>query len=160
MSIKCNWCKESFEAENVRDKYCPGCEEKIFDLQGIIGDYFSNFIDHLEQIVASTTISDRQFENVKRLIQREVGKRWADAQVHTELLQIGKITVDEFWVRWRNVRQFLIGRLLTIIESLGLSVGEKPTKDIVYNYADNLMNNLSGVIMTHTGHLDKDKDKV
>ncbi len=155
MSTKCKKCHEEFKPNGGDTTvkyyaYCSTCLEELMSVKSRIGERVKNLIDDLHEIVSSSSASDRQINNVKPVIGREVGKRWVDIQELAEKLITEEIKQDDFWTEWRHQENVLKGRVLTIIESLGLSSGEKAIKDISYLYMDNFMNHVSGDILDYT----------
>lgn len=142
---------------NDGKKLCDACFSVKCDMQGNLGNRFNKIITELEELLSATNASDRQIKNVKPIIGIEVGKRWVETQIIAEKLLMNEIKQERFFTQFRQQVRVLEGRVYTLIETLGLSSGEKSAKSMAYTCIDGNMNKISGAALVAAGHLDKDE---
>jgi len=100
------------------------------------------FIQATNRVINSTNISDRQAKSASSLVESEIYEIVGEVLGKLRDYLKQEIEKQEYFNAIVNIFKFYSGRILTIIESLGLEK-EKPVKDVIlskiWKYCDEMI---------------------
>ena len=137
--------------DEIKEAGSPEVTERDTKLFDMINKYFSGLIDDIESVILMTSISDRQGEKVSKILGKTMGESWAD---FNKLISgfVQKIPEFDSYVKSsRVILNRMRGKILTIVESLGLSKdNEKATKDVLHDRLwSTVENHIDRIIKKH-----------